>query len=279
MTLTFLALGFAGLVWSAPRAGKNELVVGSFNIQIFGLRKLSKPHVVKELIKILPNFDMCHIMEIRDSTETAFPKFVAMLNEQTNGEFKYVIGHRTGRTNSKEQYAILYKDSMVNIRDSYVFNDVDDKFEREPIVALVEPKMSLSVEQFILIGIHTKPTDTPNEIEALKLVYDQASTKYNIKEAILMGDMNADCGYFNVGERKESHMYHDNHFKWLISDDADTTTKSTNCAYDRFAVSGKLREDGVCSDVMVYRFDLKDNMTGKAMTDVSDHFPVSMHLH
>lgn len=49
-----------------------------------------------------------------------------------------------------------------------------------------------------------------------------------------MGDMNADCGYLNKLNRKNNVLAKDPRFVWLIGDVVDTTTKSTNCAYDRF---------------------------------------------
>ena len=47
-----------------------------------------------------------------------------------------------------------------------------------------------------------------------------------------MGDLNADCGYLNNAEKKAL-LLRDSNFHWWINDDADTTVKSTSCAYDR----------------------------------------------
>ena len=58
-----------------------SLNVASFNIQVFGVSKMSKPDVVEILLKILDRYDMTFIQEIRDSSNTAFPDLVRVIYE------------------------------------------------------------------------------------------------------------------------------------------------------------------------------------------------------
>ena len=59
-------------------------------------------------------------------------------------------------------------------------------------------------------------------------------TKYmHLTDAILVGDFNAGCNYIVQGEYEMIRLYTDQRFHWLISDHADTTTKTTSCPYDR----------------------------------------------
>ena len=47
------------------------------------------------------------VQEIRDSSETALPQFVAALNENvswTGRQYNYTVGLRHGSSSSKEQY-------------------------------------------------------------------------------------------------------------------------------------------------------------------------------
>jgi hypothetical protein len=62
--------------------------------------------------------------------------------------------------------------------------------------------MGATIEKFTIISTHVKlksgSTDmlTEDEINALSKVYDQALTKHaDITNAIIAGDMNADCTY------------------------------------------------------------------------------------
>ena len=55
-----------------------------------------------------------------------------------------------------------------------------------------------------------------------------------------MGDMNADCGYVNNAEKANLVLKKDDKYHWWIDDDADSTvasTRSSNCAYDRYNAS------------------------------------------
>ena len=95
--------------------------------------------------------------------------------------------------------------------------------------------MLLAVSSFVAIGIHTAPTDAPTEIDHLVDVYDDAVTKTGTKDAIIMGDFNAGCTYIN--DWSTIRLATDRRFYWLINDVTDTTSKSTECAYDRLGPS------------------------------------------
>lgn len=51
---------------------------------------------------------------------------------------------------------------------------------------------------------------------------------------ILLGDLNADCGYITVKSIKNLKLRNDPKFHWLITEEHDTTVREkTHCAYDR----------------------------------------------
>ncbi len=68
---------------------------------------------------------------------------------------------------------------------------------------------------------------------------------------IVMGDLNADCSYFN--ENSQSPL-RSNDYYWVINNSVDTTTKSTDCTYDRIIMTNpaKLTSYGkqVCSGLI-----------------------------
>jgi len=79
-----------------------------------------------------------------------------------------------------------------------------------------------------------------------------------------MGDFNADCSYFDEEQERE--------YIWLIGNNEDTTTKSTNCAYDRIAIKNRTMEH--YSGSGVFRFDLEYGLNQSQTEEVSDHYPV-----
>ncbi|VDP96694.1 unnamed protein product [Trichobilharzia regenti] len=66
----------------------------------------------------------------------------------------------------------------------------------------------------------------------LCLIVLHASNTYSTKNVLILGDMNADCGYLSKRKRKQIHLRTDTEFVWAIPDRHDTTLGKGNCAYD-----------------------------------------------
>lgn len=54
------------------------------------------------------------------------------------------------------------------------------------------------------------------------------------QDVLVAGDLNSDCDYLPDREHAKIGLYHDDRFQWLIGDDVDTTTKGSECSYDRY---------------------------------------------
>ena len=89
---------------------------------------------------------------------------------------------------------------------------------------------------------------------------------------IVMGDFNAGCRYLNSEERALTELFTTSALVSLIDDQADTTTTSTFCPYDRLLVGGEMSDAVMESGV--YRFDQLLGLTGEQTRAVSDHYPV-----
>ena len=50
--------------------------IASFNIQVFGTSKMAKAHVVDTLAKVIRNFDVVAIQEVRAKSNDVIPSFV-----------------------------------------------------------------------------------------------------------------------------------------------------------------------------------------------------------
>ena len=70
------------------------------------------------LARILSQYDLVALQEIRDAEGTAIEKLESAVDGQGT-DYEYLIGPRLGRTSSKEQYAFLYRVSTVTPGESY----------------------------------------------------------------------------------------------------------------------------------------------------------------
>ncbi len=248
----------------------STIKVGAFNLQAFGTTKASNLEVMGVLSKIVRNYDVIAIEEIRDSSQTALPKLKDTVNSKGGPQYDYIISERLGRTVSKEQYAYLYNtQTMQVIGTPYTYPDSTDIFQREPYVS--EFKVKYGNFDFVLITIHTDPDTATQEINDLPKVVDDAKSRFQGEgDFIVMGDLNADCIYFN--ENSQSPLRSSDYY-WVINNSVDTTTKSTDCTYDRIIITSTAKAD-YTGDSGVFRFDTVYNLTYNATIAVSDHYPV-----
>ncbi|MFC2136359.1 endonuclease, partial [Bacteroidota bacterium] len=170
------------------------------------------------------------------------------------------------RTSSKESYMIIYNAEKVEfVEDSaFVVNDKDDVFEREPYIA----KFKTEGFDFFLVNIHIKPDNASDEIKELSLI--SSAIKNLDSEIIIVGDFNADCSYFDETLKKQ---YFGEEYVWKITDEIDTTTKKTDCTYDRIIFSDEMNlfyanQRGVLHFNKIYNLDYNQTIA------VSDHYPV-----
>ncbi|XP_076822525.1 deoxyribonuclease-1-like [Clavelina lepadiformis] len=269
--LLSIVLFLVGLV-SSEGAGES-LLVGAFNVQIFGKSKIKKDDVIGVLTKVLSRYDLVLVQEIRDSSETSFPELVNQLNSEYDDLYEYEISGRVGRTSSKEQYGFIYRKDKLEVKSMYQVADELDLFEREPfIVRFGRIDNAGLLSEFTFIALHAKPDDAIAEMNNLVEVYDEARRHYG-PDAIIAGDLNADCSYVCESCWNEVQLRKDPRFRWIISDDADTSVSRNSCAYDRIILAGEeLQKNGYCSNVFRYGEEYK--LEEELVADVSDHFPV-----
>ena len=248
----------------------NTVKLAAFNLQIFGTSKADKPELMEVLSKTIRNFDIVAVQEIRDASQTALPALKNSVNDMAGPKYDFVVSDRLGRTTSKEQYAYLYNTQTIQqIGNPYTYPDSSDLFQREPYVA--EFKARNGNFDFVLITIHTDPDTATQEINDLPKVVENAKGRYQGEgDFILMGDLNADCDYFN--ENSGSPL-RSSDYVWVINNSIDTTTKATACTYDRIILTSQAKTD-FTGNSGVFRFDEAYNLTYDMTISVSDHYPV-----
>ncbi len=244
--------------------------LAAFNLQIFGTTKAGEPEVMSVLSKIIRNYDVIAVQEIRDESQTALPLLRDAVNSMGGPQYDYVVSERLGRTTSKEQYAYIFNTQTIQpVGSPYTYPDKNDLFQREPYVS--EFKAKNGNFDFVLVTIHTDPDTATQEIRDLPKVVEDAQSRYQAEgDFIVMGDLNADCSYFQ--EKGQSPLRSADYY-WVINNTLDTTTKSTDCTYDRIIITTSAKTD-FTGEAGVFRFDTAYNLSYNITIGVSDHYPV-----
>ena len=133
MTGTNLRAGQQHVQLASSRRPTDRIFIASFNIQVLGESKMSKPGVVEILAHVIRQFDVVAIQEVRAKSDDILPRLVAAVNAD-GSQYNFLIGPRLGRTVSKEQYAFVYDTMRIEHDPSAIgtIQDPTDVMHREP---------------------------------------------------------------------------------------------------------------------------------------------------
>ncbi|KAM3826726.1 deoxyribonuclease-1-like 2 isoform 3-T4 [Vipera latastei] len=211
------------------------LQISAFNIRSFGDTKLSDQSVSKIIVKILSRYDLVLVQEVRDADLSAVQELLERLNRASKHSYDYAISESLGRENYKEMYLFLYRTQSFSIVNQYQYPNPDGTFSRPPFI--VKFAASGSKNELVLVPLHTPPNEAVAEIDALYDVYLKIIDKWQTDNIMFLGDFNADCSYVTKKDWSSIRLRTSEVFKWLISDDMDTTVGNSDCAYDRLWLS------------------------------------------
>jgi deoxyribonuclease-1-like protein len=243
------------------------ITVASFNIQVFGTSKMSKPWVVDVLAQIVRHFDVVAIQEIRSRDDDILPKFIAAVNAD-GSRYGYTIGPRLGRSVSTEQYAFLYDANRIEIDRTSIGNvtDPDDLLHREPFVARFSARLaSASPFTFWLVNIHTDPDEVSDEVNVLADVFQiMQRARADEDDVLLLGDLNAN-------ERQFGRLGDIPGIAWAVTNTTTNTRRTKmydNILFHHQATSEYTGRWGVVDIESAFR------LTREQALEVSDHLPV-----
>lgn len=243
------------------------VLVGSYNIQVFGQSKLQNESVMNLLAEIGYRFDVMAIQEIRSANQDVMPRFVDRINAR-GARFDFVIGPRLGRTVSKEQYAYIYdSDRLEVIGTPFTVPDPKDLLHREPFVARFRVRTSNPQEAFTfaLINIHTDPDEVDLEVDVLDNVYKYVQEQLPEEDDfLLLGDLNA-------SPKKFGEMGTIPGLTYVVSNEP-TNTRGTK-TYDNILFDGRATTE-FTGRGGVFRIDREYGLNLEQALLVSDHFPV-----
>jgi endonuclease/exonuclease/phosphatase family metal-dependent hydrolase len=240
--------------------------VFSFNIQIFGKAKMSKPDVVSILTDIVSLADVTAIQEVRTASIEPVEQFMRLLPSR----YAYIIGPREGRSSSKEQFWIIYDTNKVRVLASETWNDPQDIFERNPFAVFFETPNAFD---FIILNSHIQPGNAAHEINALPGVVEYYRRNWHEPDVLLVGDFNADGQYYDENALQE--VFSPEQYRVVISNEYDTSVGSAENTYDRIIITVSAIED-YADKCGVLRFDRLYDFDQYPISprDVSDHYPV-----
>lgn len=245
----------------------NETIsILSFNIQIFGRAKASKPEVMDILVDIIDDYDLVAIQEIRDASGEAIQDLMILLPL----EYELVLGPREGRSRSKEQYAFIYDSTVLTAGDSFVYDDPNDVFERNPHSTYFTTHGNFD---FVIINKHVAPGDADAEIYYTPQVVEVVSLHFEEEDVIIVGDFNADGSYFNEEELDD--VFNPSDYEIIVSNDTDTTVAANDYTYDRIIITDDVLEDYTGSwGVFNFETHYDYSLLSIEPKEVSDHYPV-----
>ena len=246
LLIIFLAVVVIVIILS--QKSHQTILVGSWNLQVFGDKKASDEVALIEFIDVIEQYDVMFLQEIRDSDGSSIALLCSRIKNMTCR-----ASSRAGRTSSKEQYVVVVRNG-IEVLD-WQDHSPNDRWERPPLEFVIGVQNSTANATIRLFGIHVKPTDVANELTLLEQIAFSDAQK---EPVLVLGDLNADCGYY---QRNNQHFAS---WAWLIPDNADTTTGRSNCAYDRIIANDIASREIFASGVH------KANIT----EELTDHYPV-----
>jgi deoxyribonuclease-1-like protein len=264
--LILLALVFYPVSGENSVSGSAQTIkIMSFNIQTFGVAKMSRPEVVEILVGLVSQADIIAVQEVRSVRIDPLQRFMALLPEK----YDYVIGPREGRSSSKEQYWVIYDTEKFTVLEQDSWPDTEDIFERSPFSVYFKTSGAFD---FTLIDNHIRPSDVENEIRALPAVVTYYVDLWNDPDVLVMGDFNADGRYFD--KTLLNSIFPEDKYQIIFTDE-DTTVAASHNTYDRFIITSSA-SDYFTGNFGVIRFDEVYDFSGYSIrpSQVSDHYPI-----
>lgn len=202
----------------APQQNKT-ITIASWELYLLDDTNASDDELMQTYASIIDDYDIVFVQGITSSN--AFTKLCSLLPS-----YNCMASSMSGRNASKEQYGVLYRKANVSVIGWKDYNpDVFDRWEHPPLEVL----FSISEYLFKVYNIHTNQLDVQKELNYLESIVSESGNM------IILGDLNADCSYYNPSAEKEF-----DDWNWIITDTRDTlVSQTTDCAYDRIILNGE----------------------------------------
>ena len=243
--------------------------IGTFNLGGLDEKKLARRPIADVLTRLLPQFDIVALQDIRARNQGVLVRLVEQINAATGRTYRSVAGGDFGHDPAGRYGAFLFDTSRIAI-DHALANPVDDPaklFRHKPLVAsfrVLGPEKTMAFT-FKLVNVHTDPDRAAAELDRLADVFRAVRQDgSNEDDVIILGQFAAD----------EKHLGRLGKLLDITSAIAEvpTTLRASgpvdNILFDRRATSEYRGRAGVMD--LMREFDL----TMREALEVSDHLPV-----
>lgn len=243
------------------------LRIASFNVCDLDAVKRERMLVKETLVRILSQFDLIALQEIRARQDNVLPELVAAINA-TGKQYDFLIGPRVGRGEFREQYAFVFDTNRIETDrfQLYTVDDPEDMLNYEPLVGWFRAKglPAQTAFTFSLVSLRFDPDYIAQEANLVPdLLRSIAADGRGEDDIILAGDFGIDAARTLANQ--------DAGIRAAI-DGIATTTRGTH-AQDNFLFSATATTE-YSGRAGAFDFLRQFNMSLEQALEVSDHLPV-----
>jgi len=251
-----------------PADPRTAIRIATLNVNPLDREKLSKPHVLGCLVRLVRQFDILALQGV----EARDPSVLVQLLEKVNAEgrhYDYAVPDNVAGGSLLRSSAFVFDRATVEI-DRQTLGPVDDpqgRFRFPPLVAAFRVRGPSAAEAFTftLVNVHVDPPQAITELALLDDVFRAVlADGRNEDDVILLGDLAAD-------ERNLGPLRRLPDIAWVISGTPTTLKQARsvdNVLFDLRATREYTGRAGVIDVVRECR--LKPDEAA----DVSEHLPV-----
>jgi endonuclease/exonuclease/phosphatase family metal-dependent hydrolase len=258
---------------SSATGGKDSLRIASFNVQVFGPAKASRPDIMAAIAKIVAEFDVVALQELRSDDDSIAQRLVDLVN-QTGRRYAYVASRPVGRNVNLERYIVIYDQDVVQLdgAQAYLVEDPDDVLRREPLVTWfrtrgVPPDQAFT---FSLVNVHLDAASPEQEVAYLANLFRAVRNDGRYEDDVII------AGDFNVGDEELEPVRAASGLTWIIRQ-TPTNTRAT-AQYDNIILDGRATTE-FSGRSGVFDFLRQFNLTLPDALAISDHLPVWAEFH
>jgi endonuclease/exonuclease/phosphatase family metal-dependent hydrolase len=258
--------GFGVQLASQQSPVRASLKIASFNIQAFGPEKVNDPAVLDYLVRIVREFDVVAIQELRSDDPATLQRFVDAVNA---GGRSYSLVISRPAQQAAERCAFLFDRASVSLdgSHSYTVADPDDVLRREPFVgwfraASVDAESAFT---FSLVNVHLDARQSAREIGYLAQLFRAIRADGRGEDDVIF------AGDFNARPDQLQELRTKTGLTCLIANaptDVRFTQQDDNLLIDPMASMEFTGLGGVFDFLKVF------NLTIGQATAISDHLPV-----
>ncbi len=174
---------------------RDTIRIASFNLSGWGDASRDRPAVTEMLVRLIGQFDIVALQDIRSKRDDLLPNLMIELNRGGRA-FDFMIGPRVGRGDTREQLAFVFDTDRIETDrfQLYTVADPEDIMTREPLVGWFRTRQVSEREAFTfsLVNMHIDSNLAAAELAALpNLVEAIYSDGRGEDDIILAGDFSA----------------------------------------------------------------------------------------